>query len=181
MSANYFWQDLWLRLWWEASDVPASFTIFLLLSGILFFYSLYVRHKYDGIGFCNDPLDVLTLIVGAVCVLFFFITILSPWVYPYVYDHSPNTPFKEELRTIDIDQGSTVWVIKRDEQHLPIDVEEHIAFGKTTDHIIIYQTFPYNETTVDQQNALLHVPINDCYTSKEEAEAFIEATSEEKK
>ena len=29
----------------------------------------------------------------------------------------------------------------------------------------IYQTFPYNETTVDQQNALLHVPINDCYTS----------------
>lgn len=176
MMRNYFWQDLWLRLWWEASDIPIYLILFLLLSGVIFFYYRYV------IGFVECLPDVLTLIAGSVCVLFSFIALLSPWVYPYVYEHSPNTPFKEELRTIDIEQGSTVWVIKRDEQNLPIDVEEHMAFGKTTEHIIIYQTFPYNETnTVDGQNALLYVPINDCYTSKEEAEAFIEATSDEKK
>lgn len=181
MLREYFWQDLWLRFWWEFSEAPKSLVIFFLFGAMYFYYSIYTRHKYDGLGFSiMDSLDRLSLFLIIFNTIFFLITVSSPLVYPHVFVNSPNSPFKEELRTATIVRDSTVWIIKRNDYNEPIDVEEYVVFSKTTDSVIAIQSF----TNDDIQNGtmeLVNFPLNECYTSKEEAEAVIEDESEEEK
>lgn len=171
MHTEYFWQDLWLRFWWDSSKAPVIVSIFFLLGAILCL-SIVFKDHFSGFDFPN----IYNLIVGSFCFILFVGTLLSGWIYPYVYENSPNTTLKEEIRTASIVPGSTVWVIKRDADNKPIDVEAHIVFLKKTNSVVVDQSLANEHTpSPDSSTVLIDIPISDCHTTEEDAHAAIAA------
>ncbi len=87
--------------------------------------------------------------------------------------------------------GNRVWVIIRDIYGEPMETQGQMLLAITNDTAFLtpyvfglttldeHLAYHRRETLYNQDTALSVYPLSDCYTSKEEAEAVIEAASAE--
>lgn len=173
MSTEFFWQDLWLKIWWFLNDTSTvKAALLVMVCGFMIYFEYLRTAKRRGMGVS----DIVIYIVGIICVVLCIASIFAPKMYPYVYDHSPETSVKEELRQKALTEGDTVWVVKRDESGTPIAIDEHIIFAKKSNSILVDEALTIDGVYSGNDGSptvLGSYPISDCYSDKDEAAATI--------
>lgn len=160
---EYFWPDLWLKIWWILDKIP-------LLGIVFWFITLWVIFDIG----IYDVNIIVRGIISVICLLLTIAFLFAPRIYPWVYSNSPETPLKQELRQKSISEGSQVWIIQRNESGIPIALDEHTVFVKTSSSIIVDAVTKNDSTGI----ALKSYPIADCFSDKSEAISFLVHTEQ---
>ncbi len=172
MFRDYFWGDALLRIVWYFREIPDFLVIAFFLCAAFSFEQLFRRYE------CRYCLveSIIPLLSCIICIFFLIAVPLSRHIYPIIFSNSPNTPFKEELRMADIVQGSTVWIIKRNDLNEPTSVDEHVVIAKNTESVIV-QVLTNDDSLGSSSNTtmFMNFSIKDCYANKNDAYAAIES------